>query len=251
MKIIFVAFMLTCLSGFTQASAEGFEELAKRKAAEGYMFPAAPKYVPYSYTVTFLNEGMNGDENMAFAAKYRVKPNAVAGERITYLGENEAGLPEDIQAEIEQVNHEKTMEEFAEEFWCSDVDEPEALDLSDGVVLSEDAETAVISLSNAKVVELMDDGDMPKKIRKRLVGETTFSKSDFYPMNTRIWLSKPTTVKVVAKMKEMAFETSCAKAPNGHFYNASTKVRIRLKVMGKAIVQDTRITISDLSLTAE
>lgn len=238
-----------CLGAATVSHAESFEDMAKRKAEAGYVFPAAPKTVPYSYVVSFDVAGYEGDDEEAYSTKYRVNPNAAPGERLTYLGEDGAQLPTDFLKEIEQVNNEKTMEEFAEDFWCSDSEEDEELDITDGShVIAEDETTATISLTNEKVQEMMDGdaGDIPKKIRKRLVGEMTFSKIDFYPLKTRIWLSEPTTVKIVAKMKEMEFQTSCAKAPNGYFYQAQNKVHIKLKAMGTAVLQDMTISISDL-----
>jgi len=247
MKIFPLVVAIMCFGSFAFSNAESFAELATRKAEAGYKFPAAPKTIPYSYVMTFDNTSHEGDEVTAFKTKYRVNPNAAPGERLTYLGDDGAVLPAEFLKQMEYANQNKTLEEFMSDFWCSDA-ESEALDLSDGAVLREDAETAVISLTNEKVLEMMDDdGDMPKKIRKRLVGEMTFSKAEFYPTHIRIWLSEPTTVKIVAKMKEMEFQTSCAKAPNGHFYAAQNKVHVRLKAMGKPILQDMTISISDLA----
>ncbi len=232
------------------ASASDFKSLVKAKAQSA---AAVPETVPYSYLVTIAVDSQEGkDDSEQFTGQYRLNPAATPGERVTIIDGSWDDYPKDMRKELEEANFEYSQAQHAEDFWC--VGDQEMLEMmaSDAVtVLREDAREAVVSLTPDAIAYFMDDDDdgerdMPKKIRKRMLAELTFSKPSLLLTQSKIWLSKPTTVKIVAKMKEMNFEQRCSPAPNGLPYVSENNVKVSGKAMGSHFGATVNVTLSDL-----
>jgi len=241
-------------ASYGHAKAEDIRTLIDRRVESQADQSAPPAMVPYSYLVTVEHNSLEGDTATRFTAQYRVNPQAEPGNRLTFTGSGLADLPEEFQSEITKFDKEKPAEDIAEDFWCSGksgaaiTDQenfaPEGLD-----IVRENDQEAVIALDTLKIKEIMqsdDDDDMPKKLLKRLAAEVTVTKPDLAMTHMRIWLTKPTTIKLIAKLKEMEIRQSCAVAPNGFYYVVSNNSRVRAKALGKSMQADTIITISDL-----
>ena len=122
-------------------------------------------------------------------------------------------------------NPENSAEDLAEEFWCESGDnelfDGDDVSVDDFTVISETESEAVIRPNLALMAEIMmdkdDDEDMSKSERKmmakmmeRLDGEFVLSKPDARLKYLKIWLTRPLTMKVIAKLKEMEITQSCA-----------------------------------------
>lgn len=243
LTLISAGFLLA-FSG-TQAAAQDFQTLLKEKQ-ESRALQAAPKNIPYSYVVSVDYRGQEGGDLEAFTGRYRVNPQALAGSRVTYLNGQFEDFPEDIQDYIEALQADVISPETIADFWCVDDEEPEDFEVEDVNVVTETDQEVVIALSPDDIKDMMEGDDMPKKIRKRMEGQLTLSKPDLHLRHIKFRLTKPTTVKIVAKIKEMEFEQSCELAPNGVPYASESKVHVRLKAFGTSIREDTSITVSDL-----
>jgi len=239
----------------TSAKAADIKTLIHQKQDSGDKGPLAPTDIPYSYVVTADIKSGEGKDTTGFVAKYRVNPKAAPGSRLTFIGEPLETFPKDFQKQMNQFDTEAVEADLAEEFWCADsADDADDLDLSpeDITVIREDEHEAVIAISNEALNSMMkmDTGDgeedMPKKIRKRLASELTLSKPDLTLRHMKVWLTRPTTIKIVAKMKEMNIEQSCSLAPNGIPYVTTRKMRVRGKAIGSSFMEDAVITVSDL-----
>ena len=126
-------------------------------------------------------------------------------------------------------------------------------------MISETENEAVIKPNLALMAEIMmdsDDGEemskserkMMKRMMKRLDGEFVLSKPDARLKNFKIWLTRPMTMALIAKLKEMEVTQSCAMAPNGFTYTDSVSVRVKAKALGIGVEQNMDIKISSLTL---
>ncbi len=238
----------TVLAVSNTALADDFKSLIQDKIDAKSSL--AIETVPYSYRVDIeVINAEKPDEN--FKGQYRVNPAAEPGQRVNLIDATWDDYPEGMRKELEKINQDRTEAEFAEEFWC-ELDQDElALLASDEVTVLRETETkAVVSLSPKGVSMFIgdDDGDrdMPKKMLKRMDSEVTFSKPDLRLTHSHIWLSKPTTVKIVAKMKEMDFDTGCSVAPNGLSYLSHHNTKVSGKALGKSFSAVINVRLSDL-----
>lgn len=247
-KSLTFAFVMSLSPGLAQAS--DFKTLALDRANAADL-EIAPDTVPYSYLVDIeLINDRKPEEN--FTGQYRVNPAAEPGARITIIDATWDDYPNGMRKELEKINDERTEAEFATEFWCQgDKEEFEILASDEVTVLRESATEAVVSLG-PDAVALFIGGDeegareMPGKILKRMDSEVTFSKPDLRLTDSHIWLTRPTTVKIVAKMKEMEFETGCSVAPNGLSYVSHNNTKVSGKAMGKSFGAIINVRLSDL-----
>ena len=236
------------LPGFAQAS--DFKTLAQERANAADLV-VAPDTVPYSYLVDIevINE-RKPEEN--FTGQYRVNPAAEPGARVTIIGATWDDYPKGMREELEKINDDRTEAEFAKEFWCQgDKEEFEIMASDEVTVLRETEIEAVVSLGPDAVALFIgsdEEGEreMPGKILKRMDSEVTFSKPDLRLTDSHIWLTRPTTVKIVAKMKEMEFETGCSLAPNGLSYVSHNNTKVSGKAMGKSFGAIINVRLSDL-----
>lgn len=244
-SILFGAALLTP----ALAQASDFKSLAAERAQNASQ--KVPDAIPYTYLVTIEMTG-NKDEGENYQGQYRFNPAAAPGERVDLMGASWDDIPKGMRKELEKANQESTMDDFTDEFWCiPDQESYEILASDDVTVLSESETEAVVALGPKGIAHyLSDDGEgerkMPKKIRKRMLSEITFSKSNMQMTDSHIWLSEPTTVKIVAKMKEMDFEQACDIAPNGLPYFSQVNTKIAGKAMGTSFGAIINVTVSDL-----
>lgn len=87
-----------------------------------------------------------------------------------------------------------------------------------------------------------------RKMMRRLDGEITFSKPDLRPTHLKMWMTEPMTVKVIAKIKGMDMEQSCAVAPNGFPYVETLSMDMRVKALGMKFEQMMGMRVSELTL---
>ncbi len=242
--------MLCCAAG--SASATDFKTLVQQQVDAG---PSpAPKTIPYTYMVSIDLDGRSGkDGDKDFQGAYRFDPTAAPGERTQLLGMDWEDFPKDMRKDMERADNSETPAQFAEDFWCVTDAADLAVMASDSVtVLRETESEAVVSLSPDAIGHFLggDSGDgersMPKKIKKRMAAELTFSKPDLILKTSHIWLTEPTSVKIVAKMKAMDFKIQCDIAPNGLPYFSGSETSVDGKALGKSFQAQVNMTISDL-----
>jgi len=248
---------LSIVSSFygASASAQSLDVVSLIKARQlaeqnGTLPPAAiiPDTVPYIYVVT--NE-TTSEEYGTVVFSYEMNPMAAPGARINLLTGTMEGLSKDSRKELERYNDEMSTAEIAEEFWCDDNDEEEAFDedfdVSKLTVISENEASAHVSFGGELLAELLDDdNDMPKKIRKNLAVDAELSKPDLKMLNMQMRLTKPVTLKIVAKIKEMEIGMSCKYAPNGLLYFHQKIARVRGKALGSSFSENIILTVSEL-----
>jgi len=249
-SITFIPGLIVLGSSFANAS--DFKSLveAQLDAPIKTADPAA-----YSYVISIDIDSREGsDEAEIIDVQYRYNPAAQAGERVALMGTSWEDLPKDMRRELQKSNN---AAEPDDDLWCLNSREDLEVMASDDVtVIREDENEAVVSLSPDGVAQFLADDDedgrdMPKKIRKRMLSELTFSKPDLYLTNSRIWLSEPTSVKIIAKMKEMEFLSQCAPGPNGMPHVTTANSYVKGKALGTAFEARVNISISDLRPAAE
>lgn len=262
MKYLFAALSLAVFLA-PSAQAEDIVSLLERKSTVER--PAPPTLNPYNYTVDVTMSGREGkDIEEPFMASVLVNPAAAPEARITILSTSTEEHPDDFKDFLKEVQDtEKSAEDLAEDFWCesndNDLFESDGLPEDSFTVLSETDTEAVIKPNLKLMAEMMmnseADDDMSKSERKmmkkmmeRLDGEFTLSKPDVRLKRVKIWLTRPMTMAVVAKIKEMEMTQSCALAPNGFGYTDSMTMRVKAKALGMKMEQNMDIKISDLTL---
>lgn len=231
--------------------------------------PKPPLLNPYNYTLDVVMSAKDGqkegkDEKPPFTAKLLIDPSAAPEARVTIISKSSEDHPKEFKEFLtEAQNSEKSREEFSEDFWCESGDDNvfggTENPADSFTVLSETASEAVIKPNLALMAQIMmDEGDdedmskserkMMKKMMERLDGEFVVSKPDARLKHLKIWLTRPMTVAVVAKIKEMEVTQSCAIAPNGFSYTDNMKMRVKVKALGMGIEQNMDIKISGLTL---
>lgn len=234
------------------AFASDFKTLVQERAEAGNV-TAMPDAIPYSFLVSVdvINDDKE-DPSKSFNGQYRFNPEAAPGDRVTLIGLEWDDLPKDMRKDLEETNLEQSSGVFADEFWCNAEQETFDILASDDVTVISETETeAVLSLGPRGIAHFLDNDDegersMPKKIRKRMLSEVTVSKPDLQIQKSRIWLSEPTTVKIIAKMKTMDFAMGCSLTPDGLPYYSENNASVSGKAMGKEFGATIKMTITDL-----
>jgi len=260
MKYLFTALALTAILA-PSAQAEDILSILERKSKAEH--PAPPALNPYNYTVDVIMSGREGKDIKApFTAKLLVDPSASAEARVTIVSSSAEEHPEEFKEFLSEIQSSETSaEDLAEEFWCESGDN----ELFDGddvsvdafTVISETDTEAVIKPNLALMAEIMMDSEededmskserkMMKKMMERLDGEFVLSKPDARLKNFKIWLTRPLTMMVIAKLKEMEITQSCAMAPNGFTYTDSMTMRVKAKALGMGVEQNMDIKVSEL-----
>lgn len=262
MKHLIAALLLT-VSLAPSVQAEDIRSILERQSKVEQ--PVPPALNPYNYTIDVVMSGREGkDVQEPFTAKLLIDPSAAPEARVTVLSVSHEEHPDDFKDFIkETTNPETTSEDLAEEFWCESADnelfDGEDISVDDFTVISETATEAVIKPNIALMAEIMMDGGdeeemsksdrkMMKKIMKRLDGEFVVSKPDARLKSLKIWLTRPMTMAVIAKIKEMEITQSCAMAPNGFTYSDSMTMRVKAKALGIGVEQNMDIKVSGLTL---
>ena len=260
MKVLLCAtFLLSCLS--TAAHAEDIKTLFDRRSDT--VQPSPPQVNPYNYTLDVMFAGKEGKDVIPpFTAKLLINPAAYGEERARILSTSSDDYNIEFKEMLTEIR-EQTPEELSDEFWC-DVETKPSLDddaftSEDFTVLRETETEAVVRPDTQRLTEIFmaqeDVSDMSKgerklmrKMVKRLDGEITFSKPDLIPTHLRMWMTEPMTVKIIAKIKNMNIEQTCALAPNGFPYVETFSMDINMKAFGIKFEQMTGMRVSELTL---
>lgn len=241
------------------AQAEDIFDILARNDAVGRA--AAPDFVPYRHTVDVVVSGSKGDDvHDPLIAKLRIDPSQPPGERVTVLeqtedarGEMEKALREMIE-EIE--DEDRTPAAQAQSFWCNPAGatpNPE-----DFTVLEETDAMARLRPTAERMVSLfMQTGDrdldrkersMAKKLSDRLEGELVYHKPSGRIQEAAFHITRPMTVLLIAKIREMRMEQGCSIAPNGHPYVSRFSMDVQVTALGKNITNVMELSVSDLEL---
>lgn len=239
-------------------AADIFDILAQRES-EGTARP--PTFVPYRHTVDVIVSGSKGDDiHDPLIAKLRIDPSLPAGERVTVLeqtddarGEMEKALREMIE-EIE--DEDRTPAAQAQSFWCNAGGPvPTPVDFT---VIEETDNLARLQPTPERMVSLfMQTGDreldskersMAKKLSDRLEGEIVYDKPSGHIRSGAFNITRPMTVLLIAKIRQMEMVQGCSLAPNGHPYISSFSMDVGVTALGKKITNVMELTIGDLEL---
>ena len=251
---ICLALSLSFLS--TAAQAEDILSILARKADT----PArtAPETIPYSYTLTLDVKERDGKDLSEGQAVLRIDPTQPPGSRAQIITANDIES-EALQNFLKEVEDEdNTMAKQASGFWCGSSDpEPQSdFDPANFTVLSETDTEAVLKPHVEKLAELLMDADengdkedrkMMKRLMKRIEGEVTLAKPSAELMGFKVSMTRPMTMMLVAKLKEMDVEQSCALAPNGHYHLSHLKMNVAGKALGSRFGQDIDMQVSELA----
>lgn len=262
MKKLLSAFVVLATSA-SSAQAEDILSIIERQA--NVTRPVPPAQNPYNYTLDVILSGKEGKNVTApFSAKLLINPSAAPEERVTIVSTSEEDYPDEFEQLLKETSDvEKSTEDLAEEFWCEGEDDglfdDEDMSAEAFTVLSETETEAVIKPNLKFMAEIMMDGEdeadisksdrkMMKKMMERLDGEFILSKPDARLKSLKIWLTRPMTMAVIAKIKEMEITQSCAMAPNGFTYSDRMTMRVKAKALGVGMEQNMDIQISELTL---
>ncbi|MEP3890701.1 MAG: hypothetical protein ABJN69_09540 [Hellea sp.] len=261
MKHLLTAFAFTALLA-PAAHAEDILSILERQSQNEQ--PSPPALNPYNYTVDVIMSGKEGKDILPpFTARLLIDPSAEPQTRATIVSVSSPEHPDEFKEFLKEIqNPESSAEDLAEEFWCESGDnelfEGDEVSADSFTVLSESETEAVIKPNLALMAQIMMDGDdddmskserkMMKKMMERLDGEFVLSKPDARLKRLKIWLTRPMTMAVIAKIKEMDITQSCAMAPNGFTYRDSMTMHVKAKALGMGMEQDMDIKISGLTL---
>ncbi|GHA86390.1 hypothetical protein GCM10009069_07000 [Algimonas arctica] len=256
-KAISLLTLATALGLSAPAHAEDIFDILTRNAATGAT--VLPQYVPYRHTVDVIVSGSKGDDAHApLEAKLRIDPSRPAGERVTILeqsedarGEMEKALREMID-EIEDAD--RTPAAQAQSFWCNPggaMPTPE-----DFSVIEQTDSFARLKPTPARMVSLfMQTGDreldskersMAKKLSDRLEGEIVYDKPSGLIRSSAFNITRPMTVLLIAKIRQMEMVQGCSIAPNGHPYISRFSMDVGVTALGKKITNVMELTVGDL-----
>lgn len=262
MKHLFAALTFTALL-VPSAQAEDIMSILERQSQLEQ--PAPPLLNPYNYTVDVVMSGREGKDVMEpFTATLLIDPSAAPEARVTIVSSSSDEHPGEFTEFLKETrNPDNNAEDLAEEFWCESGDnelfDEEGVSVDDFTVISETATEAVIKPNLALMAEIMMDSEesdemskserkMMTKMMERLDGEFVLSKPDARLKNFKIWLTRPMTMALIAKLKEMEISQSCAMAPNGFTYTDSMTMHVKAKALGMSMEQSMDIKISGLTL---
>ena len=266
MKHIALSCLALCLPLIAApAQAEDIMSILARKAEMPVKL--APQTIPYSYTLTVDIKAREGKDLSEGQAVLRIDPTQPAGSRAKIISISDADNEalEDFLKEVE--DPENTMEKQADSFWCgdtglnsdteSDDDVPDITsDPSVLTVISEDETEAVLRPDMPKLAQLLMQSDenadkngrkMAKKLMKRIEGEFTLAKPSGEMKGFSVRMTRPMTMMLVAKLKEMDVEQTCALAPNGHYHTSTMKMNVQGKALGSRFGQNLDMKVSDLT----
>ena len=245
------------------AHAEDIMSILERKSKVEK--PSPPVLNPYNYTVDVVMSGKEGkDDKPPFMAKLLIDPSAAPEARVSIVSTSSEDHPDEFKDFLEEIqNPETSAEDLTEEFWCEGGDDEmfddENMSIDDFTVVSETETEAVIKPNLALMAEIMMDSeesdDMSKserkmmtKMMKRLDGEFVLSKPEARLKSFKIWLTRPMTMALIAKLKEMEVTQSCSMAPNGFTYTDTMTMRVKAKALGVGMEQNMDVKISGLTL---
>lgn len=227
--------------------------------------PVPPSTIPYNYTVDIVMSGKEGkDVSAPFTATLSVDPSAEPEKRVIIISTSSETYGDEFEEFLKELrNPDNSDEDLANEFWCesgdNDLFDEANISTHNFTVVSETASEAMIKPNLTLMAEIMmnsEAGDdmskserkMMKRIMERLDGEFVVSKPDIRLKRLKIWMTRPMTMALIAKIKEMEVTQSCAMAPNGFTYKDSMTMRVKAKALGVGVEQNMDIKISGLTL---
>lgn len=257
MKNILRPYFVLCLPLFASpAQAEDILTLLANKAEAPLR--VAPSAIDYSYTLTLDLKTRDGKELSEDQAVLRIDPSQPAGSRTEIISASDVDSKafKDFLKEIE--DEDNTMEKQADGFWCGPSETSSGEDFNPDyfTVLSEDDSQAILRPDATKLAELLMRSDenaekngkaMMKKLLKRIEGEVTFAKPGADMTGFKVRMTRPMTMMLVAKLKEMDVEQSCALAPNGHYHLSRLQMNVAGKALGSRFGQDIDMRVSELT----
>jgi len=245
-----------------QSPSSGLQALAELSRIKR---PMPPDTIPYNYTIVFqINEAGDDPEKEPFTAVLAVSPSLSGEARVTVLSQSSEDKPDALKALLKKMTSpETTQVDLAKEFWCEGKENDllnQEVSIEDFQIVSETETEIVVRPDIEKMAKIMmssdnfaqADGDSSKtakRLLKRLEGEFTISKKDAHLKHFRIWMTRPMSVKLIAKIKEMELTQSCDIAPNGVAYKQATSMHLIVKALGMSVVQNMNINVRDLKPT--
>ena len=263
----------------TQVETQDILTILKHKSAAKQTKP--PKVIPYNYVLNVemwgREDGRNNEENIegeqsdedGFSAKLLIDPSLIGDSRVMILSVSHEDYPDDFKEFLQDMMDADTSpEDIASDFWCEGIGSTESNNVNvrgqdipkDNLhVLSETETEAVVKPEFEVMTKFMmgdDDGEamdagerkMMKKMIKRIDGEFVYSKPDGQLRRMKVWMTRPMTIKVIATLKAMEMEQSCALAPNGFFYFNTMSMYMKAKALGMNIEHNMKMEISELTL---
>jgi hypothetical protein len=217
----------------------------------------APTTIPYSYTLSIDFTAIDGKDTEVGQAVLRIDPSQPAGSRAQILSatDPESETLADFLKDIEDPDN--TMKKRADKFWCGTLGGEDHFDPADFELVSETPTEAILRPRENKLAELMMQTDgtpadkkerkMKKKLMERIDGQVTLSKPTAQMKEFQVTMTRPLTMMVVAKLKTMDVEQSCALAPNGFYHFSEMKMNVEGKAMGSRFGQNMTLRVTDLS----
>ena len=256
----FIAF--TALSALlsTPAFASDIFEIAAENRASGAT--KTPETVPYLHTVDVTVSGSKGDEiREPVTARLRIDPSQPEGSRVTILSrtnEDAKDMNKALEDLIEQIE-ENDLEDQVDGFWCSARDSEDfPISPENFTVLSEEnGVTRLRPVPERKVQLMMGEDDIDeldgrdraiaKKLIDRLDGELRLSSVDGQMAGMSFEMTRPMSVMLIAKIKQMAMDVECDRAPNGYPYVSRFSMYVEAGAFGQDMVNDMELIVSDLT----
>ena len=208
----------------TAAQAQDIRSILAQKADTTTRI--APETIPYSYTLTVDVKERDGKDVSEGQAVLRIDPTQPPGSRtqIVTASDLESEALQNFLKEIE--DEDNTMDKQASGFWCgsSDPKPRSAFNPENFTVLAESDSEATLQPNAKNLATLLmdtsengdkDDRKMMKRLMKRIEGDVTLAKPSGELKGFNVRMTRPMTIMLVAKLKEMDVEQSCATPPIG------------------------------------
>lgn len=259
MKRLLLWTTLASLTAHPAVASEIFEITAENRASGATQTPAS---VPYIHTVDVRVSGRKGDkERRPLTAKLRIDPSQPEGSRVAIVERSEADskdMEKALDDLIEQIE-ENDPEDQADGFWCSARDS-EAFPITpeNFTILSEEDGTTRLKPVPDRMVQLMMGEDdlreldgrergIAKKLVDRLEGELRLASQDGHMQGMQFEMTRPMTVMLIAKIKQMAMEVECERAPNGYPFVSRFSMYVEAGAFGQDMVNHMELRVGELT----
>lgn len=259
MKCLLTCTALVLLTALPAAASDIFDIAAQNRASGATQ---TPDTVPYIHTVDVIVSGRKGKKEQApVTAKLRIDPSQAEGSRVTILSRSDADA-EDMNTALEDLIEqieENDQEDQADGFWCSARDSDAfAISPENFSILSEDNGTTRLKPNPDRMVQLMMGEDdiseldgreraIAKKLFDRLEGELRLNSEDGQMQGMSFEMTRPMTVMLIAKIKEMAMDVECERAPNGYPYVSRFFMHVEAGAFGQDMVNDMELRVGELT----
>ncbi|MEM7728007.1 MAG: hypothetical protein AAF311_01900 [Pseudomonadota bacterium] len=241
------------------ASADIFDIAAANRASGT---TDTPTTVPYIHTVEATVSGRKGDTVKApVTARLRIDPSRPEGERVTILSRSDSDAQEmdnALEDLIEQIE-ENDAEDQADGFWCSARDSDAFPITPDNftVIADEGGTTRLKPVPDRMVQLMMGEDDLSelggreraiaKKLIDRLDGELRLDSADGQMRGMSFEMTRPMSVMLIAKIKQMAVSVECDRAPNGYPFVSRFSMHVEAGAFGQDMVNDMELRVSELT----